>query len=275
MAENGFFRVGLRGFKKEDVLQYIDEMQRAGMQRMTESEQLRQQAEQNAAMQAERCAQATAQLQSLETEKSALADELSDVQKKMSAAQEQTARVTALAKNYKGEILQLRERISQLEQEVSVKQVSDADKAERETESLRAALSDAQKQSAQLERDLKIARAQDMRHECETLRSRVEELERENARYTALVGNVGQLMMELRGLAKTLLETSSKQSRNCILRAEAATEALENAAASLRAALQQENAELDAQQHSCEERLEEFMSNLEQTAQIGEDGFFR
>lgn len=275
MAENGFFRVGLRGFKKEDVLQYIDEMQRAGMQRMTESEQLRQQAEQNAAMQAERCAQATAQLHSLETEKSALADELSDAQKKMSAAQEQTARVTALAKNYKGEILQLRERISQLEQEISVRQVPDADKSEREIENLRAALSDAQKQSAQLERDLKIARAQDMRHECETLRGRVEELERENARYTALVGNVGQLMMELRGLAKTLLETSSKQSKNCILRAEAATEALENAAVALRAALQQANAELDAQQHSCEACVEELMSNLEQTAQTGEDGFFR
>ncbi len=91
MAESGFFRTEFRGFKKQDVLQYIDQLQLTHGERLAESEELRRQAE-----------EALAQAQSSDNGVEAL-------QKENDALNEQVQKLAALAKIYKTELLSLRE----------------------------------------------------------------------------------------------------------------------------------------------------------------------
>ncbi len=95
MAENGFFRVGFRGFKKQDVLQYIDQIQTAHGERLSESEERRRQAE-----------EALNEAQTLSEEKASQATEL---EAQNAVLCEQNEKLEALAKIYKTELLALRE----------------------------------------------------------------------------------------------------------------------------------------------------------------------
>ncbi len=105
MAESGFFRVSLRGFNKQDVLQYIDELQTAHAQRLAEVEALRAEAEET--LEAER---ASAHNQDAHVK------ELEEANAQLT---EQVEKLTALAQIYKAELLSLRE------QQVSSDQVKE------------------------------------------------------------------------------------------------------------------------------------------------------
>ena len=102
MAENGFFRVSLRGFNKQDVLQYIDNLQTTHAEQLKEAEELRAEAEQ--ALVAE-CASAAARV--------SREDQLEEENARLV---EQVEKLTALAQIYKAELLQLREQSSSAEQ---------------------------------------------------------------------------------------------------------------------------------------------------------------
>ena len=123
MAENVGFRVGFRGFNKQDVLTYIDTMQVEAQQRLTAEEQRRAQTE-------EKLEAAEAQTREAERRVAEIEQELAD-------KEEQFEQVTSLAQMYKSEILQLRgeldakaqdsqdlvaanDRIRQLEEQVSL-----------------------------------------------------------------------------------------------------------------------------------------------------------
>ncbi len=105
MAENGFFRVSLRGFNKQDVLQYIDNLQTTHAEQLKEAETLRLEAEQ--ALEAERAAasERVSREEQLEAENTQL--------------REQVEKLTALAQIYKAELLQLREQSATAEQVTS------------------------------------------------------------------------------------------------------------------------------------------------------------
>lgn len=95
MAESGFFRGAFRGFNKQDVLQYIDELQTSQGERLTEAEVLRAQAQ-----------EALAKAQEQASADAARADEL---EKANAALAEQVEKLTALAQIYKTELLALRD----------------------------------------------------------------------------------------------------------------------------------------------------------------------
>lgn len=103
MAENGLFRVGFRGFDKEDVLKYIEQMKLDSAKRFAEVDRRRKEAEDvvadataKAADAIERCEQA---------------------EQKTVELQEQVDKLTALAKIYKTELLSLREKVEAHEDE--------------------------------------------------------------------------------------------------------------------------------------------------------------
>ena len=98
MAESGFFRTEFRGFKKQDVLQYIDNLQSTHGERLAESEELRRQAEQ---------ALEAAHADSVATE---------ELKKQNADLADQVEKLTALAKIYKTELLALREEKTSFEQ---------------------------------------------------------------------------------------------------------------------------------------------------------------
>ncbi len=102
MAENGFFRVSLRGFHKQDVLQYIDNLQTTHAEQLKEAEDLRTEAEQALAAERAAASERVSKEQELEAENTRLA--------------EQVEKLTALAQIYKAELLQLREQAACAEQ---------------------------------------------------------------------------------------------------------------------------------------------------------------
>lgn len=95
MAESGFFRIGFRGFKKQDVLAYIEEMQTSAAQRLAQAEEQRREAEALSAQQA-------AQLRTAQ-------QAVGEAQQRAQDLQDQVEKLTALAQLYKRELLQLRE----------------------------------------------------------------------------------------------------------------------------------------------------------------------
>ena len=102
MAESGFFRVSLRGFNKQDVLQYIDEIQTAHAGRLSELEALRLEAENALSTEQECVAELNARIQQLEQEIAQLNDQIE--------------KLNALAQIYKAELISLREQQSENDQ---------------------------------------------------------------------------------------------------------------------------------------------------------------
>ncbi|MBE6763065.1 MAG: hypothetical protein E7553_01725 [Ruminococcaceae bacterium] len=101
MAESGFFRVSFRGFNKQDVLQYIDELQTAHTGRLAELEDLRLQAE-NA-------------LESERANASAFNTRIQELEQEIAQLKEQIERLNALAQIYKAELITLREQQAEVE----------------------------------------------------------------------------------------------------------------------------------------------------------------
>lgn len=101
MAENGLFRVALRGFHKQDVLQYIDELQKASAER-----------EAAALTRAEDAEQALAAFKAQQTSS---AEETEKLKAELEELRSQNEKITALAQIYKREMLMLREQVGENE----------------------------------------------------------------------------------------------------------------------------------------------------------------
>lgn len=101
MAENGIFRISFRGFHKQDVLQYIDELQTASVARLAELEAKLEQA------------QATAASNAADAEEAK--NQLAEQEQTVLTLREQVDKLTALARAYKREVRDLREQVAQNE----------------------------------------------------------------------------------------------------------------------------------------------------------------
>lgn len=97
MAENGIFRISFRGFHKQDVLQYIDELQTSSVKRLADVEARLESAQALAESEGEKAAVAQQQVEELKGEVKILA--------------EQVEKLTALARAYKREVRHLREQV--------------------------------------------------------------------------------------------------------------------------------------------------------------------
>ena len=134
MAESGFFRVSFRGFNKEDVLRYIDELQTAHAERLTEAEGLRAEAE-----------------HALELEKANVSEQaarIAELEEHNAELSEQAEKLTALAQIYKAELLSLRE------------QSVDGERAKEDASKLEAALA----HNRELEEQIALLKEQNTRY---------------------------------------------------------------------------------------------------------------
>lgn len=123
MTEHGRFRIGFRGFHKDDVLQYIDEL------KMLQVHQLR---ELDA-----RCATAENQIAAAAEQAQAAREDLEKAQEESAALREQSVKLTALAKAYKQEILRLREQAEQAKA-ITANDASELEEANRRIQELTA-----------------------------------------------------------------------------------------------------------------------------------------
>jgi len=114
MSEKGCFRVSFRGFHKDDVLQYIDELKADHTRALAALER--------------RCVAAEESITGYAEEAKKARADLEEARKAETAAQEQAAKLTALAKAYKQEILRLRESAERAESEKAT-EVSELDAA--------------------------------------------------------------------------------------------------------------------------------------------------
>ncbi len=113
MAENGIFRIRMRGFDKQDVLQYIDELQAASVERLSQTEaELEEQRE---------LARASAATAAEANEKLAVQEQT------LVTLREQVEKLTALARAYKREMRGLREQVE--ENESRVRETNELDAA--------------------------------------------------------------------------------------------------------------------------------------------------
>ena len=103
MAENGLFRVGFRGFDKDDVLKYIEQTKADSARRYADVEQRRAKAQAQLEEASATAAQAVARAEAAEAS--------------MAEMKEQLDKLTALAKIYKAELVTLREQVAAHEEE--------------------------------------------------------------------------------------------------------------------------------------------------------------
>ncbi len=123
MSEYGQFRVGFRGFHKDDVLQYIDELKMVQVQQLREMDA--------------RCVAAENQIAFAVEQSEQAQSELAKVQAESEALKEQAVKLTALAKAYKQEILRLREQAEQ-DKVLSANDASELKEANRRIQELTA-----------------------------------------------------------------------------------------------------------------------------------------
>ncbi len=101
MAESGIFRIRMRGFDKQDVLQYIDDLQKASMERLSQTEARLEEQREAACARAKEAEDAKEQLAQQEQTAATL--------------REQVEKLTALARAYKREVRSLREQVEACE----------------------------------------------------------------------------------------------------------------------------------------------------------------
>ncbi len=101
MAEKGLFRVALRGFHKQDVLQYIDELQKSS-------------ADREAATTA-RAEEAEKALAAYKAQQTSSTEETETVKAELEELRSQNEKLAALAQIYKREMLMLREQSGEVE----------------------------------------------------------------------------------------------------------------------------------------------------------------
>ena len=211
MADNGMFRSAFRGFNKQDVLNYIEESQMELVVRANEAERSRVQAEEAASLSSRRAIEAESKLQVLE--------------KEIAPLHEQNEKLTALAKAYKRELMELREQVSQNE----AKEESCAELADMNDRLCRLAEENAL-------------------------------LKEQNARYLAVVGDMSSLIIEARVLSSSYFENAHQKSVECIARLDTFLDELKIQAENTRALA---DAQKKAGEDQIESLLEELQKRSE------------
>ena len=170
MTEHGQFRIGFRGFHKDDVLQYIDELKMMQVHQLRELDS--------------RCAVAESQISAAAEQAQEAREELERAQEEMTALREQSAKLTALAKAYKQEILRLREQAEQTKL-LTANDASELEEANRRIQELSA-------QNALLTE--------------------------QNEKYREVVGDVNSVVVEARVLSESCFESAHQRSVDTLSR---------------------------------------------------------
>lgn len=281
MAQSGIFHTSMRGFNKEEVLQYIEDLNaRAVADHQAATEEIAQKQQENTALKSQisACQSQLAKAEQNAEELQKLVDEYRITVRKMNEAEEQT---TAL----NGEIASLRQQIEALNRErvalnargVRAEQL--AAEQEQELSSLREKAEEwrasAEGLSAQLTAE---------KRENEALRSRVHNAEltpekrryyeqlgdtcrkavEENRRYRALIGHVGTFVAEVRQMNRTMLEDTCRQGADALARADSELETAVTQLLASRAALSDMQKALAERFEANDQRLSALCDRLAQ-----------
>ena len=256
MAETGEFRTVMRGFHKQDVLQYVDTLRQEHAIELDtckkKLESLRAEQETFARREAE-CAELRRQVEEL-TQKN---------EEAQSAAAENAARLSQLEAEQnvsdavKQQLAELTDRLAAAEQE--------------KQEAIRGLAEERRAFAEQLltaESDTKAAKSQ-----MAEWQSRAEQAEAIGEKYAALVGDVGSFLVEMRSMGQGYMEAAAKRSDDNIGVVEAAVQALEARAAECRAMLDAAKRDLAEQNGVLQQRLDQLTEQMETTMrEITSDG---
>ena len=280
MEESGSFRTSMRGFHKQDVLNYIDALQAAHVQ---ETEALRQQAE-NAEKQLSAAVEDKAALQKkteeleagLETRRQQ-AERVPQLQQLLEERGRQLEEVNRILQSIQQKNVQLELRAKAAEQRSAAQQEAAA-KAAEQADTLRR-LSE---ENRQLKEELEALRRQAevsssgkealnkenvrLSEENRRFGNRLAELEAENKRYTDMVGDVGTFIVEIRSLGQSFLEAAYKRSEGCLDALDDAVAELECQVGEAKTAMEDARTALSDCSSSAGVRLEELVQKLEDAA---------
>ena len=280
MEESGSFRTSMRGFHKQDVLNYIDALQAAHVQ---ETEALRQQ-EENAEKQLYAAVEDKAALQKKTEELEAgletcrqQAERVPQLQQLLEERGRQLEEVNRILQSIQQKNVQLELRAKAAEQRSAAQQEAAA-KAAEQADTLRR-LSE---ENRQLKEELEALRRQAevsssgkealnkenvrLSEENRRFGNRLAELEAENKRYTDMVGDVGTFIVEIRSLGQSFLEAAYKRSEGCLDALDDAVAELECQVGEAKTAMEDARTALSDCSSSAGVRLEELVQKLEDAA---------
>lgn len=231
MAEMGNFRTVMRGFHKQDVLAYIDTLRQEKLQAEEELNAVRAKLDEAARLE-----------QEVQTLRQALADQTAenDGLKQSIAQHEQAAAAWT----------------EQMEQAATAKEESDQLQQKLDTaEDNKRALAH---RVVELEIELR-----DVKAEMETLREGAAAAYADSERYAALVGNVGNFLMEIRSMGQGYLDAAAKRGNEHIEQLEAVVAAMEQQVSACREAVTSARRELTEQNVAVEQRIAELAREME------------
>ena len=256
MAQSGIFRTSMRGFKKQEVLQYIEEMNsRAAAQETA----------------------ATAQIATLQQEVTQLREALGNAQQALSASEENATQLQDLVNDYRRTVKDLgdsaakadalnRERVELHAQKVQAEQSVAALKVQ--LEQAKALTVQQQEQIDALSAELATQRVSAQQLEaCARQQDAARQAVAENRRYRALIGHVGTFVADVRQMNQSILDSTCREGVELTEAIEAQLTILEAQLADSRQGLAQLRQGLLERQNAVNERLDTMMQRLEQNAQ--------
>ena len=256
MAQSGIFRTSMRGFKKQEVLQYIEEMNNRSTAQETA---------------------ATAQIATLQQEVAQLREALGNAQQALSASEENATQLQDLVNEYRNTVKELgdsaakadtlnRERMELHTQKVQAEQTVEALKGQLDQANAHVAQQQEQIDALSAELDTQRVSAQQLEAYARQMGA-ARQAVAENRRYRALIGHVGTFVADVRQMNQSILDTSCREGVELTESIEAQLTILEAQLADSRQELAQLRQGLLNRQNAVNDRLDTMMQRLEQNAQ--------
>lgn len=275
MAQSGIFRTSMRGFNKEEVLQYIEDL--------------------NARATAE-CQAATEEVAQKQQENTALRGELLDCREKLAKAEQNAEELQKLVDQYRKTVQQMNDAAAQVEslnrERVALSARSArAEQLAAEREKTVSQLRESETAHEAAEKELS-ARLEAEKRENEALRARLRGVEltpekrryyeqlgdtcrkavEENRRYRALIGHVGTFVADVRQMNRSMLEDTCRQGSDVLERADSELETVITQLKASRGTLAGLRTALSDRFTAGDERLSELCERLAQDMPVQEEG---
>lgn len=272
MAQNGMFRNAFRGFNKQDVLQYIDEItaawdeERKALEKRAEEAEAASVAAQDAAQAA--ADEAAAQVAAALEQQQAVETQLTEVQQQLADTANDLAVAATTIEEMAIQLEEAQRRTAQLERELAAT-AEERDTAIATLADTKEQLTDAQLAQRQLEESRRLVNSQT---------EQIASMSRTIQRYEGLLGDVDTVAQRMDGIVRPHVEDAYRQS----------TAALDNAHRQIRQILTQltelagevdaSSQNLQARKQDCDTRLtaalDEWLSAAQGTDGHG-SGFFQ
>lgn len=280
MEDNGNFRTSIKGFNKQDVLDYIDSMQSQHMGDLQTKDKQVMHLRQQLTEQQENEEKIKQQLEELQRDTQGLREENIQLKQRYEDNSRllmdnqrltQEAEILRLEKNDLNARLvnlQLRmDSVTELEEQVKTltAQLSQRS-AQFEESSVREQETAAAIESLCAEKDDLEEQLNQYKEKIQKTEQELKEYQEGSCRYDGFIGDVGSFIMELHAMGQRFLETAYKRSDSCIKVLETSVSAISARLTEAREQVGQARQELVDQGASAGMRLDELVQALEESA---------